>query len=170
MWYVIQTHGGEEEKTADMIRKRLPPYCMEECFIPKRERMKKFHGNWNRVEEILFRGYVFVISGQPENLYQELQSIPMLTKVLGREKNYFLPLNREEEELIQRLGDEKHKTTISKVEVVEGKSIRIIEGPLKGYVGNIVKVNLHKREVMIQVEFMKRSLELYMGIEMIDAK
>ena len=170
MWYVIQTYGGEEEKTADMIRKRLPSYCMEECFIPKRERMKKFRGNWNRVEEVLFRGYVFVISRQPEDLYQELQRIPVLTKILGREKNYFLPLNKEEEELIQGLGDEKHKTSVSKVEVVEGKSIRIVEGPLKGYVGNIVKVNLHRREVMIRVEFMKRSLELYMGIEMIDSE
>ena len=68
MWYVIQTLGGEEEKTADMIR-RIPSYYIEECFVPKRERMKKFHGCWNKVEEVLFQGYVFVISKQPEKFY-----------------------------------------------------------------------------------------------------
>lgn len=66
MWYVIQTLGGEEEQTADMIRKMIPSSCLEECFVPKRERMKKFHGVWNKVEEILFHGYVFVVTEQPK--------------------------------------------------------------------------------------------------------
>ena len=71
MWYVIQTIGGKEEETADMIRKMVSSNYMEECFIPKRERMKKFHGSWNKVEEILFHGYVFVVSEKPEKLYQK---------------------------------------------------------------------------------------------------
>ena len=60
MWYVIQTLSGEEEKTADVIRKMVPSNFVQECFVPKRERMKKFHGNWNKVEEVLFRGYAFL--------------------------------------------------------------------------------------------------------------
>lgn len=167
MWYVVQTCGGEEEKTADMIRKEVSSWCIEDCFIPKRERMKKFHGCWNKVEEILFHGYVFVISEQPEGLYRELQRIPKLTKILGRDKDYFVPLNEEERQFIWGIGDEKHKTGISKVEIVEGKGVRVVDGPLKDYEGKMVKVNLHKKEAKIQVEFMKRSIELYMGIELI---
>lgn len=167
MWYVIQTLGGEEERTADMIRKCIPSYYMEECFVPKRERMKKFHGRWNKVEEVLFHGYVFVISQQPEELYCQLRQIPKLTKFLGREKDYYIPLSEEEKRLVHEIGDEEHKTSISKVEVVEGKQIQVIDGPLKGYVGNIVKANLHKREVKICVEFMNRTMELFMGIEMV---
>ena len=34
--------------------------------------------------------------------------------------------------------------------------------------GNIVKTDLHKREVMIAVEFMGRKMELKMGIEMVE--
>ena len=44
----------------------------------------------------------------------------------------------------------------------------MVDGPLKGYVGNIVKVDLHKREVVIEVKFMGRKIELKMGISMID--
>lgn len=168
MWYVIQTLGGEEERTADMIRKQVSSYYIEDCFIPKRERMKKFHGCWNKVEEILFHGYVFVISGQPEGLYQQLRQIPKLTKVLGREKEYFLALNEEEERFVQEIGNENHRTEISKIQIQEGKRIRVVEGPLKDYMGNIVKTDLHKREVLIQITFMGRKMELRLGIEMVE--
>lgn len=169
MWYVIQTFGGQEEQTADMIRKQVSSCYVEECFVPKRDRLKRFHGSWHKVEEILFPGYVFGITDSPAELYEDLRRIPKLTKVLGREEQYFIPLNQEEENLVRRLGDREHRTGLSKVEVLEGKRIRVVEGPLKDYMGNVVKVNLHKREVTVQVEFMGRAVELYMGIDMVEA-
>ena len=48
--------------------------------------------------------------------------------------------------------------------VISKESFRAI----KDYVGNIVKVNLHKREVVVRVEFMGKSVELFMGMEMVD--
>lgn len=166
MWYVIQTLGGKEEETADMIRKMISSYYMEECFVPKRERMKKFHGSWNKVEEVLFHGYVFVVSKRPEELYEELKQIPRLTKVLGREDQYFFSLSEDDERFVREIGNEDYKTTISQIELAEGKQIRVIEGPLKGFVGDVVKVNLHKKEVVVRVIFMEREMELKMGIEM----
>lgn len=167
MWYVIQTIGGEEEKTAEMIKKCVSSYYIKDCFVPKRERMKKFHGNWNKIEEILFHGYVFVISESPGQLHQQLKSIPKLTKILGREENYFVPLNEDEIQLVQGISNSEHKTVISMIEVEEGKNIRVVDGPLKDYVGKLVKVNLHKREVVVRVEFMGRDMELKLGVEMV---
>lgn len=168
MWYVIQTLGGQEEQTAHMIRKRISSFYVEECFVPKRERLKKFQGCWNKVEEVLFPGYVFGITDRPEELYQNLRRIPKLTRILGREEEYFLPLNQEEEAMVRKLGDGEHRTGISRVEVMEGKRIRVVEGPLKDYMGDVVKVNLHKREVAVRVGFMGRTMELFMGIEMVE--
>lgn len=167
MWYVIQTLFGEEERTAGMIREQVSSCYVEECFVSKRERMKKFHGSWNKVEEILFRGYVFVISKEPEGLYRELKKVPKLTKMLGREKAFFCPLSEKEEQMIQRIGGKDCKTVLSKIELGEGKQIRVIEGPLKNYEGDVVKVNLHKREVVVRVGFMGRETELRLGIEMV---
>ncbi len=167
MWYVIQTFGGEEERTAHMIRKLVSRDCLEECFVPKRERLKKFRGSWNKVEEVLFRGYTFVVSERPEELYERLKAVPRLTKVLGREANWFLGLGEKEEKLVREIGDERHKTGLSKVVIEEGKKIRVLDGPLKDYVGAVVKVDLHKREAVVKVEFMGREMELKMGIEMI---
>ena len=94
MWYTIQTLGGQEEKTVDMIRKMVSPDLIEECFVPKRERLKKYRGSWNKVEEVLFQGYAFVISNRPKELYEEMKQVPRLTKVLGRETDYFIPLDK----------------------------------------------------------------------------
>ncbi len=168
MWYAIQTLSGEEEKTAHAIRKMASPNLVKECFVPKRERVKKFHGSWNKVEEVLFQGYAFVDSERPKELYEELKQVPRLTKVLGREKDFFYPLEKKEENLIRRIGDENHKTSLSRVAVKENKKIQVIDGPLKGYAGNMVEVNLHKREVTVKVEFMGRDLELKMGVEMVN--
>lgn len=170
MWYVIQTFSGDEEKTANMIKKLLSVYSLEDCFVPKRERMKKFHGCWNRVEEVLFQGYVFVVSKKPEGLYEELKQVPRLTKVLGREENYFFPLNETDQRLIQGIGGEKHKATLSQVEVREGREIYVIDGPLKDYIGDVVKINLHKREAIVRVKFMGKKRELCMGIEMVNVR
>lgn len=167
MWYVIQTLGGEEEQTADMIRRRVSSCHLEECFVPKRERVKKFCGQWNKVDEILFPAYIFVITDKPAELYRELRQVPRLTKVLGREEAYFVPLSQDEERLVRSLGDQEHRTGLSKVAVEEGKKIRVLEGPLKDYAGDVVKVNLHKREAAVKVEFMGREMELKMGIEMV---
>ena len=168
MWYVVQTLGGQEEQAANMIKRLVSPDFLEECFIPKGERLKKFHGRWNRVEEVLFHGYAFVVSKRPEELYEELKRVPKLTKVLGREADYFLALGENEEKMVRELGDIRHKTCLSKVMVGDGKKIHVIDGPLKGYLGNIVRVNLHKREVVVKVEFMGREVELKMGVEMVD--
>ncbi len=168
MWYVIQTLSGEEDRTAGMIKKMVSPEFVKECFVPKRERVKKFQGYWNKVEEVLFRGYAFVVSERPKELYEELKRIPALTKVLGREGDSFMALDEKEESMVKELGNKDHKTLLSRIKVGEQRTIRIIDGPLKNYEGNIVKVNLHRREAVVQVDFMGRAVELYMGIEMVE--
>lgn len=167
MWYVIQTLGGQEDQIASMIRRRVSAYYISECFVPKRERMKKFSGQWNKVEENLFPGYIFAITDRPEELYRELRRVPKLTKMLGREEQNFYPLSSEEEKFVQEIGDQKHRTSLSKIKIGEGKEIWVTEGPLKDYVGNVVKVDLHKREVVIRVKFMGRETELKVGVEMV---
>ena len=129
--------------------------------------MKKFHGSWNKVEEVQFQGSAFIISERPKELYAELKQVPKLTKVLGRETDCFFALGENDKKLVKRIGNQEHKTSLSKVLVGGEKQIRVIVGPLKEYVGNIVKMNLHKREAIVEVEFMGRMIELKIGISII---
>lgn len=175
MWYVIQVMGGQEEKTAGMIRARVPAAAMGECFIPKKERVKKFKGSWKQVEEILFPGYVFAETKDPEELYRELKLITRMTKLLQDGTFCFLPLSKGEEMMIKRIGDNYHVTRLSRVRVENkdkdgekcNQRVVIIDGPLKEQEGQIVKYNLHKREVTVRISFMGNEMDLKLGIELV---
>lgn len=170
MWYVIQVQGGQEEKTAELIRRQVTSDAMEECFIPKKERVKKLRGSWKQIEEVLFPGYVFAAAREPEELHRQLKQITKMTKILQDGTCYFLPLSEEEENIIKNIGDNYHLTKLSKIKIEEGKKITILDGPLKAQEGNIVKVDLHRREVVVRIPFMGRMVDLKLGIEMIAAE
>lgn len=169
MWYVIQVAGGREEETAGLIRTQISLDVMEESFIPRKERIKKFRGRWQQVEEILFPGYVFAVTDCPEELFLELKRVTRLTKLLQDGEAFFIPLSREEEEMIRGIGDNYHVTRVSKVRVEskgqEEKKVTILAGPLKNQEGRIIKYDLHKREVVVRIPFMGREVDLRLGAE-----
>lgn len=199
MWYVIQVVGGQEENTAALLRRQIPPEILKECFIPRKERIKKFKGSWRKVEETLFPGYVFAVTEAPEELFLYLKSVTRLTRLLRDDVYYFIPLTREEESLICSIGDNYHVTRLSRVQVVQipesdtdmgknkdcvkpcaenrtlfgvgaGKNVIILEGPLKHQEGRMVGCNLHKREVTVRMPFMGKEVDVKLGIELVGEK
>lgn len=198
MWYVIQVAGGREEDTAVLIQKQISPEVMRESFVPRREKIKKIRGSWCRVEEILFPGYVFTETEHPEKLFMELKHITRLTKLLQDGKFFFIPLSSKEEEMIRSIGDARHVTRVSRIHLEKSqpelscverdlktavgskteeksaglgcKNVVILSGPLKGHEGWIVRYNLHKREVTVRLPFMRRDIEVRMGIEIVEEK
>lgn len=59
-------------------------------------------------EKILFPGYVFMVSGRLDDLYQELRKVIGLTKLLGTGKE-IVPLSEEETALLKRIGARKDR-------------------------------------------------------------
>ncbi len=175
MWYVMQVILGQEERTALLAEKMIPQEILENSFVPVRRLRKKFHGVWHEVREKLFPGYVFLISGQPRLLYEELKNIPVMTKVLGRSREYFTPLPAEDVRMLEKLqngtcagGCGNLEVDISRIAVEEGHEIRILSGPLKNLEGQVKKVNLHKRIAAVEIEFMGNRTLVHLGVEMVE--
>ena len=173
MWYVMQVVSGQENRTVFLVEKIISEEILNSCFIPVRRLRKKFHGTWQEVTEKLFPGYVFLISEQPQLLYEELKQIPALTKLLGRCEGFFTPLSEKDvrmlEKLRNRMGDSGNlEVEISKIAVEEGNQIRILSGPLMELEGQIKKVNLHKRIAVVEVEFMGSKSLVHLGVEMVE--
>ena len=170
MWYVIQTVGGQEQAVRRMIERQLSGAVIgqvEQCFIPMRERTVKRGGEWRLVQEKLFPGYVFVVTEDAQKLLQSLKSIPRFTRLLGTGTNEFVPLEPEEIAFLQRFEDSGHVARLSKVEVVEGGRIRILSGALLNCEGMITKVHLHRRVAEVRTQFMGRTVDLYLGFELL---
>lgn len=83
MWYVLQVPTGREDRLIEEIRSYRIQEYFEEVFAPRSVRKKKYRGKWQTSEELLFPGYLFVISENPEELYQALKRIPRMTRILG---------------------------------------------------------------------------------------
>ena len=83
MWYVIQVSTGKEEQILEMIIKYGVQRYLEEYFVPKYERKRKYLGQWRTERTVLFPGYIFIITEDVEGLYLALKQVPQLTKLLG---------------------------------------------------------------------------------------
>lgn len=188
MYYVLQVASGTEAKTEAQITAILSDTVYDQCFHPTRHMRKKFHGQWKDIHEKLLPGYIFITTEDVKGLFMELKKVPTLTKLLGRDGEYFVALQDKDVEWLERLlgnggeseasaadgtgGKSKtgHEAALSQVEVTEGNEIRILSGPLKNMDGMIKKINLHKRIAEVEVEFMKRKTIIYLGIELLGKK
>lgn len=187
-WYVVQVVGGQEQIVRRLILNRFSgggralsensnkmqelqtpsPYLIEECFIPMLERKIKYKGKWRLVKERILPGYVFIVTRSPEQVFQSLKQIPRFTSLLGDADSGFFPLNEQEVHFISRFGDHEHVSHLSQVTVEAGNKVRILEGDLLNYEGEIVKINLHKRVAIVRVPFMGSSVDVHLGIEIVE--
>ena len=174
-WYVIQTMSGKEDILIRYIEEYVDSSVVKECFIPKRERKKKIDGKWRVITEKLFRGYIFVVTGEPVGLFFALKQIPMLSKLLSDGEYTFEKLNNKEVDFISRIGSGRpdHISKISKVEFdeySEGDEVVYIEGDLKSFEGQIKRFDKHRRVAVVEIELFGRKTEVYLEFEFLRKK
>lgn len=165
MWYVIQVRTGAEESVRRQCGNIFNKDVMEHCFIPRYEEKKKYQGSWHVRQRALFPGYVFIVSGRLELLFEGLKKVSGLTKLIGTGKE-IVPLKEEEIELLKKIGADEKAVGIS-TGVIENGTVTITEGPLKGMEGCIRKIDRHKRKVWLQIEMFGRITEMEAGLEII---
>ena len=165
-WYVIQVRSGHEHQIAQSCRFRIADDILKECFIPEYKTRKKYRGQWHDVQAVLFKGYVFMISDQVDELFNELKKIPDLTKMIGKKKDIIYPLPEHEVHFLQSFSDEEHLVDMS-YGFIEGDKITITQGPLMGKEGSIRKIDRHKRIAYIEVEFLNQISTVKIGLEII---
>jgi len=170
MYFVIHTTRGQEEELIRKIKRRKESSCFEDVFIIKRDLKKKFNGKWNDVTERLFPGYIFVETEEPKKMHLLLNEIEGYSKVVGFKDDeiiHYIPLSEVEEDFIKGLAGKENDYTIgvSEIEVLEGKKIRVISGPLLGQEGIVKKVNLHKRVAEVEIIFLNQPVMIEFGID-----
>ena len=154
MYYVVQVKTGKEEQAIKDIMKNKPDDQSFEVFAPYRKALRKYKGQMKEHIERCFPGYVFVETNDAEELFKQLYWTPGYTRLLGREADTynFVPLDKDESRMVDILYSKNNDriTEISNIEVKEGETIRVLDGPLMGLETQIKKVNLHKRKVTVE--------------------
>ena len=171
MYYVIQVQTGQEKKIIEDMKRHMKDVSYFDVFSPSRKTLRKYQGEFKEVNERCFPGYVFVETDDVKKLFFDLYWVPGYTRILGREglTYHFVPLNEEESRMIDILynASSNRVTPISNIEVKEGDEIMIVDGPLLGVRSKIVKVNLHKRYALVELNLFSQRILTKVGINII---
>ncbi len=171
MYYVIQVKTGAEARVKKDIDKKISGRYFVDVFSPFRKTLRKYKGVFMETKERCFPGYLFVETDEIKQLFFDLYGIRDYIKILGREGHTynFVPLNEDESRMVDILYNINNNriTEISDIEVAEGDTIKILDGPLVALKGRVKKVNLHKRKVTVEIPFFKREIQVDVGINII---
>lgn len=164
--YVVQVVGGQEAKAAGMIA-GVARTAVQDCFVPRREVMRREGGAWHKKCERLFPGYVFVQTEDPIEVRNLLRAVPTFTRMLGAPGDTFLPLTRDEVTWINvHTNAETHVVEMSEG-IIEGDRVVVTSGPLKGQEASISHVDRHKRLAWLDMDMFGCCKTIRVGLEIV---
>lgn len=164
--FVVQVVGGQEDRAAALIAK-LAHGAVDDCFVPKREAMHRKSGQWHRILEKLFPGYVFVQTSAPGQVREALGRVPAFTRMLTSAGDMCLPLAADEVALIDAVANVDTQVIEMSKGVIEGERVIVIHGPLKGREARIVRINRHKRLAWVDMDMFGCSKTIRVGLEIV---
>lgn len=167
--FVVQVISGQEDKAAALIAK-IAQGALEDCFVPKREVAHRKSGQWHRILEKLFPGYVFVRTSAPKRAREVLGRVPAFTRILTSAGDTCLPLTADEVAWINATTNmDTHVMEMSEG-VIEGDRVVVIRGPLKGREASITRVDRHKRLAWVDMNMFGRNKTIRVGLEIVSKR
>lgn len=164
VWVVAQVISGKEEEVRKACADMLSGDVLEDVFVPRQVRLKKYKSEWRRERRPLYPGYVFMVTSDPEALEKALIKVPGRHRLLKAD-DIILTVSEEEKEFLQRLAGPDNIVDIS-TGYKEGDTIKILKGPMVGLEGHIVHVDRHKRLVTINISLFGRTVRTTLGLEL----
>lgn len=162
-WYVIHTYSGYEEAVAENLRQRIETMDMEDkifnVVVPKEKKIKIKDGQRKEVEEKIYPGYVLVQMIVTDESWYVVRNTPNVSGFVGSGTTPIPMSEQEVKTLKDRMSKDKPEHEIN---VKEGDSVKITDGPFKDYDGKVAEVDHERGKVKVLVNMFGRdtSVEL----------
>lgn len=140
-------------------------------FIPILETLFKIKGQVKKEYKPLFPGYVFIESElPPKDFLNRMNKIIYSSQDIFRILKYGgtneIALQEHEKNMLLRLSNDDHCIESSSGFIV-GNDVYINNGPLKGYESIIKKIDRHKRQAIIELEFMGELRSIVLALDIL---
>lgn len=168
MWCVMHVEDGNEIRAERFVGGLLGDGSGGRCFHLTRLRNKKYGGKWRTVREELLPGYVFVVTDEPEELYQGLRKVPGYG-LLGDGGGHVITLGQREADFMERIsgkGSRAGEIALSGIEIGKDGKITVLSGPLLQVQDSVRRINLHRRVAEVETELMGEKRLLHLGVEL----
>lgn len=167
-WFVLYVKNGAEDEIAAKINELDDVHA----FVPRKIKLYKREGKIIKVNDIVFKSYVFVETAMDyETFYvQVINNIKMHTgfyKTLTHKSDKNIEtLYPSEKAFLQSFMNKDHLIEAS-IGFVEGDQVTITSGPLMGKESVIKSINKHKRIALLEISMMGRSVEVQIPLELV---
>lgn len=166
-YYTIQVLTSSEDDFARRLLAQLGPGRL---IVPKK--MMPIRRGAKKLKELspVFPGYVFIES---ESILEELDAYWRIRKTPGfvrflRESSSPTPLSARDVLLLRHFISFGDFADTSKVTFDENDRIVVLEGPLRGLAGRIVKVNRRKGRAKVLLDMYGESFPIDLGFEVVE--
>lgn len=158
-WYVAHTYSGYENKVKDTLEKAVENRQMQdiiqEVVVPMEEQIEIKDGKRKATLKKVFPGYVLIKMILTEESWYVVRNVRGVTGFVGAGGKP-VPLTEEE---MKAMGFEVAQVTI---DYNVGDTVKIVSGPLDGFVGVVEEISMEKSKVKVLVSMFGRetSVEL----------
>lgn len=156
-WYVIHTYSGYESMVKDTLEKMVENSNLQEQIlevkIPMEQTIEEKNGKKKVVMRKVLPCYVFIKLVYSNDLWFMITNTRGVTGFVGPQGKA-LPLSEDE---VKRMRLE------NKIEVVDfkiGDTVQIVSGPLDGFEGTILDLNLQAQKAKVKVAMFNTDTEV----------
>ncbi len=152
-WYVVHTYSGYENKVKTDLEKTVKNRELEDFFfdivVPMEEQIEIKDGKRKANLKKVFPGYVLIKMIVTEESWYIVRNTRGVTGFVGSGTDP-IPLTDEE---IRSMGFE---TANVNVDYDVNDSVKILNGPLSGFIGTVQEINKNKGKVKVLVSMFGR--------------
>lgn len=148
-WYVAHTYSGYENKVKDSIEKTVEnrnlSNLIAEVVIPTEETVEENeNGVKKAVSRKIYPGYVFLKMVMTDESWYIVRNTRGCTGFVGPGSKP-VPLSDSE---VERMGVE---TSVPDIGINVGDTVRITDGSMEGFMGEVLEINAEKRKINVMV-------------------
>ena len=168
-YYAVQIKARGEEKFIRLFR-ALHPGCPIQIYFPKRKLSVRRRGMMVQTTPAVFPGYLFLEAEEELLLrYQwHFRRTDGFYRFLASNRNIKPLSGRDLETVLHFIKKTGPLAGISQVYFDENSRIVVVDGPLAGLEGNIVKVDKRKRRAKIKLDLYDDSFTIDLGFELME--
>lgn len=167
-WYALYTVPGREQDSAELLERVVSHNLWSCCRIPRKVKVFRSGGILHLLEDVMFPGYLFIKTDDSKVLSDELQKARIFPQFIGDARDMLAPVEEKDLHFLQDVCGENLQRVMGVTKIVLDEENRIVqaEGVLEHYKNRIVKLNLHKRFAVVEVELFNRTQAVLFGVSL----
>lgn len=163
-WYVIHTYSGYENKVAGNIEKIVENRGLQDMIFDVKiptEKVVEISGDKEKeIERKIFPSYVLVKMLMNDESWHIIRNTTGVTGFVGPGSRP-VPLSDKE---VEKLGVE---VKIIEIAFAVGDNVRIVDGPLSGFVGLVEEISPDKTKVTVSASLFGRETKVELNVSQV---